>query len=265
MRRPGDGAHDDGVEEDAELLLLFGDLIRPVCEAQSAEFVFGGAGRDRVGLAARFFDLGQGVLPARADADVESGRIEADVGAHDAREFDIADLVVARVLPVDPALLDEAGLQSQVSGDRGDLTGVIGLVAADRHERVRARGEDVGDDVFEFAGLVAAEGESGVDVLALGPDPSPAEVVAQSRELVHGARPEGQRVALEICDGHGVLCSLDGVALSLMCRSLGGADLSVVCPGSHPAECNILHSGDTYNGEINRLSVADLRRQGQIT
>ena len=84
---------------------------------------------------------------------------EADVGAHDARVRYCRPCRCPES-PVDPALLDEAGLQSQVSGDRGDLTGVIGLVAADRHERVRARGEDVEDDVFEFAGLVAAEGGS---------------------------------------------------------------------------------------------------------
>ena len=58
-------------------------------------------------------------------------------------------------------------------GDRGDLAGVVGLVAADRDQRVRALGERVGDEVLELAGLVAAVGEPGVAVLALGPDLRP--------------------------------------------------------------------------------------------
>src|SRR5699024_1272351 len=159
MRRAGHGAHDDGVEEDAELLLLLGDLIGPVREAEAAEPVLRGSGRDRVRLPSGLLDLGQGALPARADADVESRRIETDIGAHDARELDIADLVVARVLPIDPAVLHEAGLETEVGGDGRGLAGVVGLIAADRDEGVRARGEDVGNDVFELARLGPAEGE----------------------------------------------------------------------------------------------------------
>src|SRR5699024_6759760 len=53
------------------------------------------------------------------------------------------------------------------------------------------------------------EGETGADVLALGPHPGPAEGLAQSLQCVHGAGSEGERVALEVRDGHGVLCSLD--------------------------------------------------------
>src|SRR5699024_6753411 len=68
---------------------------------------------------------------------------------------------------------------------------------------------DVGNDVLELARLVPTEGETGVDVLALGPHPGPAEGLAQSLQCVHGAGPEGERVALEVRDGHGVLCSLD--------------------------------------------------------
>src|SRR5699024_9772208 len=178
-------AHDDGVEEDAELLLLLGDLIGPAREAETAELVLRGSGRDRVRLPSGLLDLGQGVLPARADADVEARRIEADIGAHDARELDIADLVVARIIPIDPALLHEAGPETEVGGHGRDLAGVVGLVAADRDEGVRARGEDVGDDVLELARLVPAEGETGVDVLALGPHPGPAEGLAQSLQCVH--------------------------------------------------------------------------------
>ena len=40
--------------------------------------------------------------PLVADADVEAGRIDADVAAHDPRQLDVADLVVVDVGPVDP-------------------------------------------------------------------------------------------------------------------------------------------------------------------
>jgi hypothetical protein len=47
---------------------------------------------------------------------------------------------------------------------------VVRLDAADRHERVAALRERVGDEVLELADLVAAERDAGVAVLALGPD-----------------------------------------------------------------------------------------------
>src|SRR5699024_6887562 len=56
--------------------LLLGDLIRPVRESEASELVLRGSGRDRVRLPSGLLDLGQGVLPARADADVEARRIE---------------------------------------------------------------------------------------------------------------------------------------------------------------------------------------------
>jgi hypothetical protein len=186
--RAGDRAHDDRVEEDAEGLLLLGDLEGPVGESEPTERVFGGAGGDRVGRAAAGLDLAQGVLPRVADADVEAVRVQARVGAHHPREQDVADLVVHRVVPGDPLLLHEAALQAEVCRDRGDLPGVVGLVAADRHEGVGAGGEDVGDDVFELADLVAAEGQAAADVLALGPDLGAAEVRGESAQRMHRAR-----------------------------------------------------------------------------
>ena len=67
-------------------------------------------------------------------------------------------------------------LRPEVRGDGGDLTGVVGLVAADRHQGVGALRQRVGDDVLELAGLVAAEGQPAVAVLPLGPDLGAAEV-----------------------------------------------------------------------------------------
>jgi hypothetical protein len=110
VRGPGDRAHDDGVEEHVELLLLLGHLVGPVDEAESAEPVLGGAGGDGIGRAATCCDVVEGVLPRLADADVEPGRVEPYVGAHDPRQQDVADFVVDRVVPVNPALLHEPDL-----------------------------------------------------------------------------------------------------------------------------------------------------------
>src|SRR5699024_3961866 len=180
-----------------------------VREAEASELVLRGSGRDRVRLPSGLLDLGQGVLPARADADVEARRIETDIGAHDARELDIADLVVPRIIPIDPALLHEAGLETERRGHGRGRAGVGGVVAAARREGVRARGEAVGNAVLELARPGPTEGETGADVCARGPRPGPAEGLAQSLQCVHGAGSEGERVALEVRDGHGVLCSLD--------------------------------------------------------
>ena len=55
-----------------------------------------------------------------------------------------------------------------------------------------AGGQHVGDDVFEFADLVAAEGQAAADVLALGPDLGAAQVLGEAPQVVDRARSEGQ-------------------------------------------------------------------------
>ncbi len=102
------------------------------------------------------------LLPRLLEPDAEPGGREPHVGAHEPRQQDVADPVVHRVRPVDPVLLHEHGLQPEVRGDGGDLPGVVGLHAADRHERVGALRERVGHEVLELAGLVAAEREAAV-------------------------------------------------------------------------------------------------------
>ena len=129
-------------------------------------------------------------MPAVLEADAEPRLHQADVGPHDAGQQDVADLVVDRVRPVDPALLDQDGLQAHLGGDRGHLPGVVGLHAADADERVRALPERVGDQVLQLAGLVAAVGQPAVAVLALGPDAGTAEVIAEPVQRVHGAGAE---------------------------------------------------------------------------
>ena len=97
----------------------------------------------------------------------------------------LPNAVVGHVGPVDPTLLDEDALHAGLGGRRGHLARVIRLHAADRDERVAAVRQGVGDQVLEFANLVAAEGEAGVDVVALGPDRCAFEVLAQSIETMN--------------------------------------------------------------------------------
>ena len=200
----GDGADDDRVEEDAELASCCAtsraQLAKPSPPRRWSEapagMAYGVPPAARTSSSAR--------SQQSLDADAEAGRVEPDVGAHDPREQDVADPVVDRVRPVHPALLHQPGLQPELGRDRGDLAGVVRLVAADRDERVGPLGQRVRDDVLELAGLVAAERQAGVAVLALGPDLRTAEVLGQPVERVHGARPEQQRVAVEVVERHAI-------------------------------------------------------------
>ena len=161
----------------------------------------GGAGRNRVRLAARLDDGVERALPTVADPDVEAGRVEADVATHDPRQLDVADLVVDDVGPVDPGLLHRHRLEPEVGGDARHLAGVVRLHPTDRDQRVAALGERVGHEVLELAGLVAAERDPGVAVLPLGPDLHPAaEVGAEARQRMDGRRTERERIALEVVE-----------------------------------------------------------------
>ena len=92
-------------------------------------------------------------------------------------------------------------------GDRGHLARVIRLDAADGHQGVAALRQRVGGEVLELARLVATEGQTRIDVLALGPDlNSCAQVRAQSVEPLQRRAAEGQGDAgegLEGGAGHG--------------------------------------------------------------
>ena len=203
MCRAGHRAHDDRVEEEAELALLLGHLVGPAREPEPAERVVRRAGGDRVRLSTALLDGRERVLPALADPDVESSRIEPHVGAHDPREEDVADLVVDGVGPLDPVLLDEHAAQAETRGDRRDLARVVGLHATDRHERVAALREGLGHEVLELADLVAPVGEARVAVLALGPDLHLAsEVLLEALEPMDRRRPERQRDPLEVGEAH---------------------------------------------------------------
>src|SRR5215210_9417656 len=186
LRAAGYGAHDYGVEEDAEFPLLLLDLYGPVGESQAAESVIRGARRDRVGLLAGGLDVRQSPLPALLEADAEVRFHQAHVGAHDPAELDVADPIVDHVGPVHPALLHEDTFHACPGGSGGDLAGVVGLHPAYGDERVATLGEGVGAEVLELAGLIAPVGEAGVAVVALGPERRPAQMRGQPLEAVHG-------------------------------------------------------------------------------
>ncbi len=120
--------------------------------------------------------------------------IDPDVAAHDPRELDVADLAVRHVGPVDPVFLNGDDLQPEVTGHTGHLARVVRLDPADRHQRVAALGESVGDEVLELANLVAAEGDAAVAVFALGPDLDLA--TERRREAGSGCTGEGPNIRL---------------------------------------------------------------------
>ena len=72
-----------------------------------------------------------------------------------------------------------------------NLPRVIGLNAADCHERVGTAGYRIRYDVFEFANLVAAAGKSGVAIFALRVQLDFAtEVFRQADEFSMGVGPK---------------------------------------------------------------------------
>ena len=89
--------------------------------------------------------------------------------------------------------------------DRRDLPGVVGLDAADGDERVAALGQRVRGEVLQLAHLVAAERETGVEVLALGPDLGAAEGFGEAIEAMDGRWSEEEGIAGEGIEFHGPL------------------------------------------------------------
>jgi len=74
----------------------------------------------------------------------------------------------------------------------------FGLYAADGDQGVRPRLQGIGDDVFELAQLVAAIGEAGIAILALGIDLDPApEMGREPLQWLDRRGAEGQGIALE--------------------------------------------------------------------
>src|SRR5208337_4147036 len=110
--------------------LLRAHLLGESDIAETAVFVHRGAGRNRVGPSAMRLDVLQRVLPALANADVETVVDEPNVRAHDAAQHDVADTVINRVLVRNPGLLYEAALHADFRRDRSDLARMVRLHAA---------------------------------------------------------------------------------------------------------------------------------------
>ena len=63
---------------------------------------------------------------------------------------------VARVLPVDPVLLESGGTQAEFGRDGGDSAGVVGLDAADGDEGITSLGNGIRSQVsLHFRQLAA--------------------------------------------------------------------------------------------------------------
>ena len=217
---PGDGAHDDRVEENAELPLLLLDLLRPLREAETAQPVVRRAGRDGVRPSAAGLDVPDRPLPAFLEPDPEPRLHEPDVRAHHPAQQDVAHPVVDGVGPVHPALLDQHASHPDARRGRRHLPGVVRLDPADGDERVAPLRDRLRHQVLELPDLVAAEREPAVAVIALRPDPGAAQVRAQALQRVDRRRAEQEGVAGERGELHA--CShRPGRAGSRTARRLG--------------------------------------------
>jgi hypothetical protein len=75
---------------------------------------------------------------------------------------------------------------------------VVGLHTADRDQRVGVGSDCIGDDVFELAQLVAAEGKARIAILALGVEfDLAAEMLRQPLQLFDMGGSECERIAFE--------------------------------------------------------------------
>jgi hypothetical protein len=125
-----------------------------------------GAGRNRVGLSTLAPHLLQCLFPALLEIDAKASVDQLDVRSHQAAHHDVADAVVDGVMIVGPVLLHEPALQSELCGNRRHLPRMVRLDAADRDKRIAPLCECVRHEVFHLADLVAAEGKSGIAVVA---------------------------------------------------------------------------------------------------
>jgi len=140
-------------------------------------------------------------------------------------------------------LLDGDCAETEVSRDARDGAGVVRLDPADRDERVAARGQCVRDEVLELANLVAAEGDAGVAVLALGPDLDPStQGRTQAWQRMHGRQPEQERDARKVVEAHPgtvATCGLgdrSGARSIAMARGPLATQKTSRSPGSEPAK-----------------------------
>ena len=199
LRRTGHRAHDHVVESNAPFLLLVLHFECPTGKPVAAKWVVGGTGGNRIWLATCSLDLFDGTLPRIAETNVESSRVESNVSTENSRKQNVAGFLVLGFVVVDPMLLDDDCFQAQLGGHRGHLTGVVGLNTTDGYEGVAALRQGIGGQVLEFARLVPAVGDAGIQVLAFGPD------LDVATQVFGEAIPafEGRRAVQQGCAGEG--------------------------------------------------------------
>src|SRR6266853_4368908 len=162
------------------------------------------AGRNREGLAAVLANVLQGEFPARTDTYVETRRVQPHVSAQDARHLDVADAVIHGVGVIDPVLLYQHALHSQVRCHGGDLPRLVRLDTTNGYQRVAALGQRLGDQVLELAGLVAAESQAAVAIFTLGVEIDlAAQMRAQALQGLDWCGAESQRMTGEALQVHG--------------------------------------------------------------
>ncbi len=99
--------------------------------------------------------------------------------------------------------MNSYGLEAEVTCNAGDLAGVIGLDTADGDEGVAAGVDCFGDEVLQFADLVASEGDAGVAVFSFCLDLDlTAQCLAESWQWVDRGWAKEQRFAAEVVKAH---------------------------------------------------------------
>src|SRR2546428_6096263 len=151
-----DRAHDDRVEEQSDLMFLLLYLQGPLSEANSTKPMVGRSCRNAIRLTTRGLDLAECLLPARLEANAEPFFHEPHVGSQDPAEEDVADLVVHRIGPIDPALLDQYTFHSQSSRNGGDLARVIRLNPTDGKPSVATLSQRGSKQILNVTSRVAA-------------------------------------------------------------------------------------------------------------
>lgn len=190
-RRARDRAHDDRIENNAHLPLLLPDLERPPGEPQPAQRMVRRPSGDVIWPLAPPLALLKQRPQRILMLDPKPRRIQPHIRPHQPRQLDIPDRPIPRILPLDPMLLHQPGLEPRPRRNGRHLPGVVALHAADADEGVASLGARVGEEVLQFAGLVAAVGEAGVEVVAFGVDgDAGAQVGGDAGEGVDGGGPE---------------------------------------------------------------------------
>lgn len=77
----------------------------------------------------------------------KGGGVQSHIAAHETRELDVSDLLVAGVLPVNPVLLYCRDLEVELSSYSGDCAGVVGLDTSNGDESIGALRDGFGGKV----------------------------------------------------------------------------------------------------------------------